>query len=43
MNRKVFDLLNQAREREIGTISQYMIHHYELEDKDFGKLSSKLK
>jgi len=39
----VIDLLNQAREREIGAISQYMIHHYELEDKDFGKLASKLK
>ena len=43
MNKKVIDLLNQAREREIGAISQYMIHHYELEDKDFGKLASKLK
>ena len=43
MLRKVIDLLNQAREREIGAISQYMIHHYELEDKDFGKLASKLK
>ena len=43
MNNKVIDLLNQAREREIGAISQYMIHHYELEDKDFGKLASKLK
>jgi bacterioferritin len=43
MNQKVIDLLNQAREREIGAISQYMIHHYELEDKDFGKLASKLK
>ncbi len=39
----MIDLLNQAREREIGAISQYMIHHYELEDKGFGKLASKLK
>jgi bacterioferritin (cytochrome b1) len=30
MNKKVIDLLNQARERELGAISQYMIHHYEL-------------
>jgi bacterioferritin len=43
MNKKVIDLLNQAREREIGAISQYMIQHYELEDKDFGKLATKLK
>jgi bacterioferritin (cytochrome b1) len=25
MNKKVIDLLNQARERELGAISQYMI------------------
>jgi bacterioferritin len=43
MNKKVIDLLNQARARELGAISQYMIHHYELEDKDYGKLASKLK
>ena len=43
MNKKVIDLLNQARMRELGAISQYMVHHYELEDQDFGKLASKLK
>jgi bacterioferritin len=43
MNKKVIDLLNQARARELGVISQYMIHHYELEDKDYGKLASKMK
>lgn len=43
MNTRVIDLLNQARSRELGAISQYMIHHYELEDKDYGKLASKLK
>jgi len=43
MNMRVIDLLNQARSRELGAISQYMIHHYELEDKDYGKLASKLK
>ena len=43
MNKRVIDLLNQARSRELGAISQYMIHHYELEDKDYGKLGSKLK
>ncbi len=43
MNKKVIDLLNQARSRELLAISQYMVHHYELEDKDFGKLASKMK
>jgi bacterioferritin len=43
MNEKVVYLLNQARSAELGAISQYMIHHYELEDKDFGKLASKIK
>jgi bacterioferritin len=39
----VIELLNQARAHELGVISQYMIHHYELEDKDYGKLASTLK
>jgi bacterioferritin len=43
MSQKVIDLLNEARARELTAISQYMIHHYELEDSDFGKLGSKLK
>ncbi len=43
MNKKVIGLLNQGRERELLAISQYMIHHYELEDKDYGKLASKMK
>lgn len=43
MSQKVIDLLNQARSAELGAISQYMIHHYELEDQDFGKLSGKIK
>jgi bacterioferritin len=43
MNQKVIELLNQARAAELGAISQYMIHHYELEDKDFGKLAIRLK
>jgi len=43
MNPKVIDLLNKARSAELGAINQYMIHHYELEDKDFGKLASKIK
>ncbi len=43
MNKKVIDLLNAARSRELHAISQYMAQHYELEDQDFGKLASKLK
>jgi len=43
MSKKVIDLLNQARSRELTAISQYMAQHYELEDQDFGKLASKLK
>ena len=43
MNPKVIDLLNQARARELTAITQYMAQHYELEDRDFGKLASKLK
>jgi bacterioferritin len=43
MSKKVIDLLNAARARELAAISQYLIQHYELEDKDFGKLGKKMK
>lgn len=43
MRQKVINLLNEARSAELGAINQYMIHHYELEDKDFGKLALKIK
>jgi bacterioferritin len=43
MSKKVIDLLNQARSRELTAITQYMAQHYELEDQDFGKLASKMK
>jgi bacterioferritin len=43
MSKKVVDLLNAARARELTAITQYMAHHYELEDADFGKLASRLK
>jgi bacterioferritin len=43
MTKKVIDLLNGARSRELMAISQYMSQHYELEDSDFGKLASKFK
>lgn len=43
MSPKVIYLLNQARSAELGAISQYMIHHYELEDAGFSKLAIKIK
>jgi bacterioferritin len=43
MNKKVIDLLNEARARELSAIAQYMAQHYELEDQDYGKLAAKLK
>jgi bacterioferritin len=43
MSKKVIDLLNGARSRELTAITQYMAQHYELEDQDFAKLASKLK
>jgi bacterioferritin len=43
MKEKVISLLNEARSRELTAINQYMVHHYELGDRDFGKLASKIK
>ena len=43
MKEKVITLLNKARSAELGSIAQYMIHHYELEDQDFGKLAAGVK
>jgi bacterioferritin len=43
MSKKVIELLNKARARELTAITQYMAQHYELEDKGFGKLASKMK
>jgi bacterioferritin len=43
MSKKVIELLNAARSRELTAIVQYMAQHYELEDKDFGKLAKKMK
>ena len=43
MNKKVIDLLNKGRSAELTAISQYMVHHYELDDTDFGKLAKVLK
>ncbi len=41
--KKVIDLLNQARSAELTAILQYMAHHYELEDGDYGKLAKRMK
>ena len=41
--KKVIDLLNQARAAELTAIMQYMAHHYELEDADYGKLAKTMK
>ena len=43
MSEKVIKLLNDGRKRELVAIMQYMIHHYELEDKGFDKLGDKMK
>ena len=43
MSDTVIDLLNAARERELLAISQYMMHHYELEDSGYGKLAERMK
>jgi len=43
MSEKVIDLLNKARAGELTAIMQYMAHHYELADADFGKLGAVLK
>lgn len=40
---KVIDALNAARARELTAILQYMDAHYELEDKEFGKLAKTMK
>jgi len=41
--KKVVDLLNQGRAAELTAIMQYMAHHYELEDADYGKLAKAMK
>ena len=43
MSKKVIDLLNEARARELSAITQYMAQHYELEDQDYGKLAKVMK
>jgi bacterioferritin len=40
---KVIEVLNQAREMELHAISQYMNHHYNLDDMDYGELAKNMK
>lgn len=39
----VIEVLNKARSMELHAISQYMVHHYTLDDLDYGELASKMK
>jgi len=41
--KKVIEVLNAGRSRELGAILQYMAQHYELENSDFGKLGKAIK
>jgi len=43
MIQTVIDLLNEARLRELEAIDQYMIHHYEMENRGLDKLATKIK
>ena len=43
MSDKVIKALNEARAAELAAITQYMAHHYELDDMDYGKLGAMLK
>jgi len=41
--KKVIDLLNEARARELTAILQYMVQHYDLANQDYGKLAKVIK
>jgi len=43
MIQTIIDLLNEARLRELEAVNQYMIHHDELESRNFHKLASQIK
>jgi len=42
-SKKVIDLLNAGRARELSAILQYLAQHYELESDDYGKLAKVMK
>lgn len=39
----VIDVLNRARGMELNAIAQYMNHHYNLDNQDYGDMAAKLK
>lgn len=41
--KKVIDVLNKARGLELNAIAQYMNHHYNLADMDYGDMAAKMK
>jgi bacterioferritin len=41
--KNVVDVLNKARSLELQAIHQYMTHHYDLEDMDYGDMAAKMK
>lgn len=41
--KKVIDVLNQARGMELTAIGQYMNHHYNLDNMDYGDMAAKVK
>jgi bacterioferritin len=40
---KVIEALNKARSLELQAIHQYMIHHYDLDNMDYGDMAAKMK
>ena len=40
---KVIEVLNKARGMELYAIMQYMNQHYQLDDKDYGKLAKRMR
>ncbi len=40
---EVIAVLNMARRMELTSIHQYMIHHYDIDDLDYGALASQVK
>src|SRR5512136_1704032 len=41
--KKVVEVLNKARSLELQAIHQYMIHHYDLDNMDYGDMAAKVK
>lgn len=41
--KKVIDVLNQARALELNAIAQYMNHHYNLDNMDYGEMAANMK